>query len=205
MACERQNKRIATYLLSIGAHKFVRNNDGRTAFHLACIHGHKALAAWLLTLGLLKDALDHEGNNALDLVHSYGCHAKQEICNYLLSIGLQTRAVRQKSQSQPFNPSHTNLFSPVGGATTQQQVMSPPIHENPANEKESEDIATVTLVPIAMSKRSKKKFPCPLLPPEGIPKKVASQITFFSIPIQNQLLVPFAKRLKLQKIASPPI
>ena len=32
MACERQNKRIATYLLSIGAHKFVRNNDGRDGF-----------------------------------------------------------------------------------------------------------------------------------------------------------------------------
>ena len=179
MACERQNKRIATYLLSIGAHKFVRNNDGRTAFHLACIHGHKALAAWLLTLGLLKDALDHEGNNVLDLVHSYGCHAKQEICNYLLSIGLQTREVRQRSQSQSLNPSHTNLFSSVGSTTNNQQAMSPPIHENPANEKESEDIATVTLVPIAMSKRSKKKFPCPYCPRGYAQKRSLADHLFF--------------------------
>ena len=119
MACELQNKNIASYLLRIGVNRFMRNNEGWTAFHLSCMHGHKALAAWLLTLGLSKDALDYQGNNALDLVSLYGYHAKQEMYAYLLSIGLQTKAIRQISQPQSLNPSHTNLFSSVGSTTKQ--------------------------------------------------------------------------------------
>ena len=41
-------KRIAAYLLSIGANKFAQNDDGYTAFHRSCMHGNQALAAWLL-------------------------------------------------------------------------------------------------------------------------------------------------------------
>ena len=43
MACDLQNKSIATYLLSIGANKFVQNNDGGTAFHFSCMHGKPSI------------------------------------------------------------------------------------------------------------------------------------------------------------------
>ena len=198
IACERQNKKIASYLLNIGVNKFMQNNEGWTAFHVACMHGHKALAAWLLTLGLSKYTLDYQGNNALDLVHLYGYHAKQEMCNYLLSIGLQTREVRQKSQLQSFNLSHINLFSPVERATTHQQVMSASIHENPANEEESEDITTATLVPIAMSKRSKKKFPCKYCPRGYTQKRnLTSHLFFHTDP--KSVTCPICKEIKSSK------
>ena len=71
-----------------------------------------------------------EADNALDLVHSYGYHAKREMYAYLLSIGLQTKAVRQKSQLQSSNANQINLFSPVENPTIHQQVMSAPSHGN---------------------------------------------------------------------------
>ena len=215
MVCELQNKSIATYLLSIGANKFVRNDDGwtafhfscihgnqafatwllgqglapqmitrhgRTSFHIACAHGHKAFAEWLLTLGLSKDAVDHEGNNALDLTRSNGHRAQQEVREYLLSIGLQTKVTRQSNQLQRL-------------------IASPSAHDNSSSseeDEESEDMTAVTLVPIAMSQRSKRNFHVPIAP-EAIPAKKALQITSFFIPIPNQLFAPFAKRLELQE------
>ena len=195
MACELKNQRIATYLLNIGANKFVQNNDGRTAFHLACIHGHKALAAWLLTLGLSKYALDHEGNNALDLVDLYGYHVKQEMCVYLLFIGLQRKAVREKSQFQSLSPSHISSVSSFGNRSTHQQAISAPVHENFADEEESKDIAAVTLVPIAMSKRSKKKFPCTYCP-KGYARKdsLIDHLFFHTDP--KSVTCPICKEIK---------
>ena len=162
IACERQNKEIASYLLNIGASKFVRNNDGHTAFHLTCIYGHKALAAWLLTLGLSKYTLDYQGNNALDLVHLYGCHAKQEMCAYLLSIGLQTKAVRRKSQLPPLmaNHSRTSLFAPAD-PFHYQRAISVPIHGNAlaGEEKEKNRVASsVPPFPMATQENRRKKF-----------------------------------------------
>ena len=244
MACEQQNQRVATYLLSIGANKFVQNDDGRTAFHLACIHGHKALAAWLLTLGLSKDALDHEGDNALDLVNSYGYHAKQEMYTYLLSIGLQTKEVRQRSQLQSLNSNQTNLFSSVDSTTNNQQVISTPTHGNAfaedgeSNEESSassspsmaiekrkkvstpfeqtsntsahdnmalsdedeeiKDTPAVTLEPIAMSKRSKKKFPCAYCP-RGYSQKKSLANHLFMHTDPKLVTCPICKEIKASK------
>ena len=77
------------------------------------------------------------------------------MCAYLLSIGLQTKAVRQKSQHQSLNPSHTNLFSSVGSATIKEQAIRPSIYGNVFADKEEAGMVR-PLAPIAYTKREQK-------------------------------------------------
>ena len=155
------NQVFTAWLLGEGLDPHETTHYRHTGFHIACMHGHKALASWLLTLGLSKDALDHQGNNALDLVNLYGDHAKQQMCKYLLSIGLQTKAVRQKSQHPSLTPSHTTLFSSVGSATIKEQAVRSPIYGNVFAAKEEEGMAIYLCYHGLHEKERKRGLPPP--------------------------------------------
>ena len=96
MACDLQNKRIAAYLLSIGANKFVQNNDGWTAFHIACMHGNQVFTTWLLGEGLDP----HETTRYRRTGFHIACiHGHKALASWLLTLGLSKDALDHKGNN----------------------------------------------------------------------------------------------------------
>ena len=75
-----------------------------------------------------------------------------------------------------------------------QQMSDTSLHDNTFSPEEDEDIATVTLVPIAMSKRSKKKFPCTYCP-EVISRKSLLTSHLFMHTDPKSVTCPICKQI----------
>ena len=96
MACDLQSKRIAAYLLSIGANKFVQNHDGYTAFHRSCMHGKPSIGRVLLGEGLDP----HETTRYRRTGFHIACiHGHKALASWLLTLGLSKDALDHKGNN----------------------------------------------------------------------------------------------------------
>ncbi|EAY12193.1 hypothetical protein TVAG_003990 [Trichomonas vaginalis G3] len=76
------NLEVVKYLISVGADKEAKNNDGWTPLIQASFEGHLEIVKYLISVGANKQARDNVGRTSLYV-------SREEVKNYLISIGAQ--------------------------------------------------------------------------------------------------------------------
>ena len=71
---------ILKYLISVGADKEAKDEDGNTPLIKASKNGHLEVVQYLISVGAFKDAMDNYGRTPLSF-------SSNDVKEYLISVG----------------------------------------------------------------------------------------------------------------------